>query len=55
MTCHSDKYKEDQPMGWPSLSRDAMPNRAWEGLRFARKPHGTNKEIKSYGRRRNEV
>lgn len=37
MTCRSDFYKEDQPMGWPSLSRDAMPNRAWEGLRKKRK------------------
>jgi hypothetical protein len=37
MTCHSDFYKEDQPTGWPSLSRDAMPNRAWESLRAKRK------------------
>lgn len=27
-TCRSEFYKEDQPTGWPSLSMDAMPNRA---------------------------
>jgi len=43
MTCHSDKYKEIQPKGWPSLSRETMPNRAWEGLRANRKTHGINK------------
>lgn len=37
MTSHSNYYKEDQPMGWPSLSRDTMPNRAWESLRLNRK------------------
>lgn len=38
MTCRSDYYyKEDQPTGWPSLSRNAMPNRAWEILRKNRK------------------
>ena len=37
MTCRSDFYKEDQPMGWPSLSMETMPNRAWEGLRKKRK------------------
>ena len=24
MACRSDYYKEDQPTGWPSLSRRAM-------------------------------
>ena len=37
MTCRSDYYKEDQPTGWPSLSRNAMPNMAWEILRKNRK------------------
>lgn len=37
MTCHSDYYKEDQPVGWPSLSREAMPNRVWESLQANRK------------------
>ena len=40
MTCHSDYYKEDQPTGWPSLSREAMPNRVWESLRQKRKAWG---------------
>ena len=33
MTCHSDRYKEVQPKGWPSLTREEMPNKAWESLR----------------------
>jgi hypothetical protein len=37
MICHSDYYKEDQPMGWPSLSRETMPNMAWKSLRQNRK------------------
>lgn len=37
MTFRSEYYKEDQPTGWSSLSRDAMPNRAWEFLRQNRK------------------
>lgn len=37
MTCRSEFYKEDQPMGWPSFSRDTMPNMAWESLRQKRK------------------
>lgn len=37
MTCRSEFYKEDQPTGWPSLSREAMPYRAWESLRQKRK------------------
>lgn len=37
MTCLSDYYKEDQPTGWPSLSREAIHNRAWESLRQNRK------------------
>ena len=37
MTCRSDYYyKEDQPTGWPSLSRETMPNMAWENLRILR-------------------
>lgn len=37
MIYHSEFYKEDQPTGWPSLSRDAIPNRSWESLRQNRK------------------
>ena len=37
MTCRSEFYKEDQPTGWPSLSREVMPNREWESLRQNRK------------------
>ena len=33
MTCRSDYYKEDQPTGWPSLSREVMPNRVWKTAR----------------------
>lgn len=32
MTCHSDYYKEDQPTGWPSLSREALHSRAWKTI-----------------------
>jgi hypothetical protein len=37
MICHSDYYKEDKPMDWPSLSRETMPNMAWKSLRQNRK------------------
>ena len=31
MTCRSDDYNEGQPVGWSSLSREAMSN--WKSLR----------------------
>ena len=39
MTCRSDYYKEGQPVGWSSLSRETMPNMAWEFLRQSRRAH----------------